>query len=190
MSENSDFIPFDEILSNCFSSSCLKNARSGKLSKNLYVAHLSWNVEGLPYGDQHIWLLYSPTSSSFISDTLQKIGDFLERNPGIIFADIEEITLFSLPEIVILSDGYISFNNVTRYLTNGNFGHIGWLVGQGRSIDADDNKIITLIHSVVSNLFLKYKELQNDAFLLNGMKKLVELRKIARKILSERSEND
>jgi len=187
MSEE-EFITIDEILTNCFSSSCLKNAKSGKINTNLYVAHLSWEKEGLPYGDQHVWFLYSPTSADLITDILEKIDKFFKDNQGIMITDIEDITLFSLQEICILSDGSISCNNVTNYLTNGKYGHMGWLVGQGRSINVDDNKMITLIHSVISNLLLKHEDLKNDEFLLEGLKKLVELRKIARDIISEKNE--
>ena len=103
-----------------------------------------------------------------------------------VFVEREEITFFTIAELVLLSDGNISYNNVTRYLRNGVYGHIGWIVGQGRSFNADDRKIVTLLHTALSNYLLKINELETDPFLLEGMKKLVELRAIARQILKEK----
>lgn len=187
MSESiTTYISVNEIFSNCFSSSCLKNAVSGKINNDLYMVHLSWDAEGLPFGDQHVWLLYSPTSSKFITNILDKIRNIMENLPGMINVELEEVTLFTIPELIILCDSEISFETVSLDLSNGVNGHIGWLVGQGRSFNADDNKVVRLIHLAISNCLMNFKELENDPFLLEGMKKILELRTIARKILNEK----
>ena len=176
-------IDADELLRNCFSSKTMKRVKIGKVRRGPYVARLSWGAEGLPYGEQIIWIMYSPKSRSQLDRLADDVTALMRKVDGkVIFIDDFAPERLRLPlEIMLLSDGHLTYNVMTPTLKSGETGHVAIFVGQGRSIDVNDPDIPGALHTIVANLF-HVKELRDDPIIKAGMEKLRRLQEAAVKL--------
>jgi len=170
-------IGYKELLSNCFSSSTLERTKGGVLGRGLYVFQLSWDVEGLPFGDQIIWLFYDTKSDKRLEKLHKDVEAWFEKISRHCMVVIEDYDL-KRPSLVlemqILSDGHLTNNDMTMKLDNGVTGHMAVYCGQGRRLDFDDPNILDALHTIISNL-IPDRALRNDPFIRDGREKVKRL---------------
>ena len=176
----SEKITYEKLLSNCFSIPTLKSANVAKFRKGPYIAQLSWDREGLPLNQQIIWLLYHPRSMKPIKKVLDNLITTVRSLDGhymVVIDDYDPSTHY-LYTVLMLTDGAFTCNGVSLKMNeDGSNGHIGWIIGQGRNIDPDDDAVIGTLHTIISNIF-NAKALQNDPFIQSGRKKLENMKAV------------
>jgi len=170
-------IGYQELVANCFSRETLKSAKIGKVKRGPYVARLSWRVEWLPFGEQIVWILFSPQSRRTIDKILDQtinFANFTDRR--VLLIDDYDPKKLSIPlEVSMLSDGKFTCNAMTLTLEDGSTGHIGWFIGQGRKLDLDDEAVNGALHAIITNLFRSVKKLKDNPFIKAGTAKLLKM---------------
>lgn len=171
-------IGWEELVNKCFSPKTLANAQAGKFTNGTHIVQLSWDKEGPPLNQQIIWLLYHPKSMKPIHSLLDELKALAEATDGMmVIIDDYDPEIHWAHTVLMLCDGAGSVNGVSLTMNeDGSEGHMGWIVGQGREIDADDDAVVGALHMIITNIFKEQKGLRKDPFLASGRKKLDALK--------------
>ncbi len=178
--EISPKIGFEEFIGGCFSRSTLKYSKIGKLKWGPYVARLCWDVEGLPFNQQVIWLLFEPRYMKRLERALKEIRQFMEEHDRrlVIIEDFDP-NIFYLPlDIMMFCDGQGSANAMTIKVESEAEGHVAWIVGQGRGIDFEEECMIGALQAVLANFF-RNKRLRKNKFMEDCIIRLEKFREAA-----------
>jgi len=106
-----------------------------------------WEREGLPNGEQFLWLLYHPTSFEKVKEALEdvlRVARLCEGKTVLMNCDnpAEDPTRNLSLEVMLLCDGGFT-TNAYEINFDGTVGFLGVICGQGRELSEDARNLAT-----------------------------------------------
>jgi len=173
-------IPYTELLQKALNQKTLQHTKHGLFTNGVHLLKLTYPKQDNPSNQQNIWLLYHPKNPEPIDAILNDLYNVSKATDGkTVIIDIDHPDYWAL-EIICLSEGCMTGNRVSIKYPSTQEAHIGWIIGQGRTLAVENNpQIRWIIHILVSTILTG--TLPRDPFIQNGAKKLAYLNQTLRK---------
>ena len=121
--------------------------KATKSNSGVYCLRYGWEREGLPHGEQLLWLLYHPTSFEKVKEALEdviRVARLCEGKTVLMNCDnpAEDPSRNLSLEVMLLCDGGFT-TNAYEINFDGAVGFIGVICGQGRELSEDARNLAT-----------------------------------------------